>query len=132
MISHAGRVDSCEGQNLRGSLARKRRQTRFNKTRRTHQLHYSTPVQRVDLDLVCRYATVVADRDMVDDLNRMGKIRHLGVSVENVEEALKSIEDEGVAIVAIAGHQVMHDSRNRAIVPKRMVTGWAEALCPAQ
>lgn len=39
--------------------------------------------------------------DMLDDLKRIGKIRHYGVSVERVDEALKAIEYEGVASVQI-------------------------------
>lgn len=38
---------------------------------------------------------------MLDDLKREGKIRHYGVSVEKVEEALKAIEYDGVATVQI-------------------------------
>ena len=37
----------------------------------------------------------------MDDLVRTGKVRHYGVSVEKVEEALKAIEYEGVATVQI-------------------------------
>jgi len=37
--------------------------------------------------------------DMLDELKRDGKIRHYGVSVEKIEEALKAIEYEGVATV---------------------------------
>jgi aryl-alcohol dehydrogenase-like predicted oxidoreductase len=37
----------------------------------------------------------------LDDLVREGKIRHYGVSVEKVEEALKAIEYEGVKTVQI-------------------------------
>lgn len=37
--------------------------------------------------------------DMLDELKRIGKIRHYGVSVEKVEEALKAIEYDGVATV---------------------------------
>jgi len=37
----------------------------------------------------------------LDDLVRQGKIRHYGVSVEKVEEALKAIEYEGVETVQI-------------------------------
>jgi aryl-alcohol dehydrogenase-like predicted oxidoreductase len=39
--------------------------------------------------------------EILDDLVRMGKIRHYGVSVERVEEALKAIEFPGVATVQI-------------------------------
>lgn len=39
--------------------------------------------------------------DVLDDLKKQGKIRHYGVSVERVEEALKAIEYEGVATVQI-------------------------------
>jgi aryl-alcohol dehydrogenase-like predicted oxidoreductase len=38
---------------------------------------------------------------ILDDLVRGGKIRHYGVSVERVEEALKAIEFQGVATVQI-------------------------------
>lgn len=38
---------------------------------------------------------------MLDDLKRIGKIRHYGVSVEKIEEALKAMEHEGVATVQI-------------------------------
>ena len=36
---------------------------------------------------------------MLDDLVKAGKIRHYGVSVEKVEEALKAIEFPGVQTV---------------------------------
>ena len=39
--------------------------------------------------------------DVLDDLQRQGKIRHYGVSVEKVEEALKAIEFPGVQTVQI-------------------------------
>jgi aryl-alcohol dehydrogenase-like predicted oxidoreductase len=39
--------------------------------------------------------------DVLDDLVRMGKLRHYGVSVEKVEEALKAIEYPGVQSVQI-------------------------------
>ena len=39
--------------------------------------------------------------DVLDDLVRAGKIRHYGVSVEKVEEALKAIEFPGVQTVQI-------------------------------
>ena len=39
--------------------------------------------------------------DMLDELKRDGKIRHYGVSVEKIEEALKAIEYEGVATVQL-------------------------------
>lgn len=39
--------------------------------------------------------------DMLDELKRIGKIRHYGVSVEKIEEALKAIEYEGVATVQL-------------------------------
>ncbi len=38
---------------------------------------------------------------ILDDLKKQGKIRHYGVSVEKLEEALKAIEFEGVASVQI-------------------------------
>lgn len=38
---------------------------------------------------------------MLDDLKRIGKIQHYGVSVEKVDEALKAIQYEGVATVQI-------------------------------
>ncbi len=39
--------------------------------------------------------------DMLDEIKRAGKIRHYGVSVEKIEEALKAIEYDGVATVQI-------------------------------
>ena len=39
--------------------------------------------------------------DAMDDLVKQGKIRHYGVSVENVEQALKAIEYDGVETVQI-------------------------------
>lgn len=39
--------------------------------------------------------------DVLDDLKRQGKIRHYGVSVERIEEALKAIEYPGVETVQI-------------------------------
>jgi aryl-alcohol dehydrogenase-like predicted oxidoreductase len=38
---------------------------------------------------------------ILDDLQRAGKLRHYGVSVEKVEEALKAVEYEGVQSVQI-------------------------------
>lgn len=39
--------------------------------------------------------------DMLDEIKRAGKIRHYGVSVEKIEEALKAIEYDGVATVQL-------------------------------
>ncbi|HEX6387128.1 MAG TPA: aldo/keto reductase [Anaerolineae bacterium] len=46
--------------------------------------------------------------DVLDDLTRQGKIRHYGVSVEKVEEALKAIEYPNVKTVQIIFNMFRH------------------------
>jgi aryl-alcohol dehydrogenase-like predicted oxidoreductase len=63
------------------------------------------------LQLHCPPTDVYYDPELflgLDDLVQRGKIRHYGVSVERVEEALKAIEYPGVATVQIIFNMLRH------------------------
>ncbi len=69
-------------------------------------------VDSIDLlQLHCPPTDVYYNPDLfagLDDMVRRGKVRHYGVSVERIEEALKAIEYPGVASVQIIFNMLRH------------------------